>query len=73
MAVTPIPTVAPRTRLTGQAQVDFLRAAVDLYARGESVRAIAAASGRSYGAVYRALVGAGVELRSRGSRRPAGR
>lgn len=39
------------------------------YTRGESIRALAAATGRSYGFVHRVLCESGVHLRPRGSPR----
>lgn len=46
-----------------------IRQAVDAYAAGQSIRAVAAQLGRTYGAIHRALDRAGVEFRERG--RPA--
>lgn len=40
-----------------------------LYRSGESIRALAAATGRSYGAVHRILIERGVQLRGRGGAR----
>jgi len=48
------------------------RVATDLtkrYARGESIRSLAAATGRSYGFVHRVLRESGVQLRARGGAR----
>jgi len=53
-------------RITGQQRDDL---AVDFgkrYNAGESVRALAAASGRSYGFVHRLLVESGHVMRARG-------
>jgi Helix-turn-helix domain len=54
------------TRVTG---ADRSKLATDLrerYAAGESIRSLAAASGRSYGFVHRILTENGVKLRGRG-------
>ncbi|MEU5549171.1 helix-turn-helix domain-containing protein [Micromonospora sp. NPDC047793] len=42
---------------------------VMLYTSGHSIRAIAAATGRSYGFVHRVLTESGVQLRVRGGAR----
>jgi hypothetical protein len=65
------------TRVTGS---DRSKLATDLKSRydsGESIRALASATGRSYGFVHRLLTETGVKLRgrggaTRGSRRDAG-
>lgn len=49
--------------------MSFTRTVVKGYAKGQTIRALAAATGRSYGAVRGALVAEGVRLRSRGHRR----
>ena len=54
------------TRVTGD---DRSKLATDLKSRydsGESIRALAAATGRSYGFVHRLLTETGVNLRGRG-------
>ena len=54
------------TRVTG---TDRSRLAADLskrYGAGESIRSLAASSGRSYGFIHRILTEMGVTLRSRG-------
>lgn len=54
------------TRVTG---TDRATMAIDLkqrYDAGESIRALAAATGRSYGFVHRILTETGVTLRGRG-------
>lgn len=54
------------TRVTG---TDRSRLATDLkdrYDAGESIRSLAAATGRSYGFVHRLLTETGVKLRGRG-------
>jgi len=59
-------TLKKGTRVTGQ---DRNRLATDLrkrYDAGESIRALASSTGRSYGFVHRILTETGVELRGRG-------
>jgi hypothetical protein len=54
------------TRVTG---ADRTKLASDLqkrYSAGESIRALAASTGRSYGFIHRILAESGVALRSRG-------
>jgi hypothetical protein len=61
--------IAPRQRLTGPAAVKFVQWAKAQYEYGAAIRMIAAASGRSYGAVHRTLAQAGVQFRRRGGDR----
>lgn len=59
-------TLKKGTRVTGP---DRSKLATDLkkrYDSGESIRALATATGRSYGFVHRILTETGVELRGRG-------
>lgn len=59
-------TLKKGTRVTG---ADRTKLAADLkkrYDAGESIRALAAATGRSYGFVHRILTENGVSLRGRG-------
>lgn len=59
-------TLKKGTRVTG---ADRSKLATDLrkrYTAGESIRALAAATGRSYGFIHRLLAESGVALRSRG-------
>jgi hypothetical protein len=59
-------TLKKGTRVTG---ADRAKLAADLkkrYDSGESIRALAAATGRSYGFVHRILTESGVSLRGRG-------
>ena len=61
------------TRVTG---TDRSKLASDLskrYGAGESIRSLAAATGRSYGFVHRILTETGVALRGRGGRPQAER
>ena len=59
-------TLKKGTRVTG---ADRSKLASDLqkrYSAGESIRALAASTGRSYGFIHRILAESGVALRSRG-------
>lgn len=59
-------TIKKGTRVTG---ADRTKLASDLqkrYKAGESIRALAAATGRSYGFIHRILSESGVSLRGRG-------
>lgn len=59
-------TLRKGTRVTG---ADRSKLAADLknrYDAGESIRSLAAATGRSYGFIHRILTEIGVELRGRG-------
>ena len=59
-------TLGKGTRVTGE---DRSKLALDLknrYLAGESIRSLAAATGRSYGFIHRILTEAGVALRGRG-------
>jgi hypothetical protein len=59
-------TLRKGTRVTG---ADRTKLASDLqkrYSAGESIRALAASTGRSYGFIHRILAESGVALRSRG-------
>ena len=53
-------------RITGQQRDDLAADFGKRYKSGESVRALAAASGRSYGFVHRLLVESGHVMRARG-------
>ena len=57
---------ARATRVTGDAREQMSRDLVARYRAGESIRELAASTGRSYGFVHRILSDAGVELRGRG-------
>jgi predicted transcriptional regulator len=57
---------ARATRVTGEARVQLSRELVARYRAGESIRELAASSGRSYGFVHRILSDSGIELRGRG-------
>jgi len=65
-AVAETTTLRKGTRVTGE---DRNRLATDLrdrYDAGESIRSLAAATGRSYGFIHRILTETGVVLRGRG-------
>lgn len=54
-------------KLTGLSRARLASALAELYEEGESIRALMARTGRSYGAVYRLLtIDAGITLRRRG-------
>ncbi|PDP84466.1 hypothetical protein CQJ94_27730 [Glycomyces fuscus] len=55
-----------RTRLAGEDRSALAAQLKSRYDAGESIRMLAAATGRSYGFVHRLLSEAGVELRGRG-------
>jgi predicted transcriptional regulator len=54
------------TRITGDAREQLAADLRKKYDAGESIRALAEASGRSYGFVHRILTESGVSLRGRG-------
>nr|WP_184790080.1 helix-turn-helix domain-containing protein [Phytomonospora endophytica] len=58
-------------RLVATGRAPLARDLVQRYAQGESVRAFAADTGRSYVFVHRLLVEPGVRLRARGGGRKA--
>ncbi|MFF3698970.1 helix-turn-helix domain-containing protein [Streptomyces sp. NPDC002221] len=53
-------------RITGAARNQLTDELAKAYASGQSIRAIAVDTGRSYGFVHRLLTEAGVTLRGRG-------
>lgn len=58
--------LAKGVRITGDLRTKIAKDFVTRYEAGESIRSIAADSGRSYGFVQGLLKDAGVEFRSRG-------
>ena len=58
-------------RLTGARRDQLAKELAAAYASGQSIRQLAAETGRSYGAVHRLLVDNGVSLRGRGGPRRA--
>ncbi len=59
-------TLRKGTRVTGPERSELATRLRDRYDSGESIRALAAATGRSYGFVHRLLRETGVTLRARG-------
>lgn len=60
---------SPGTRLTGENREKATRRAVDLYAQGATIQAVARDLGRSYGLARELLIEARVPLRARGGGR----
>lgn len=60
------PLIAKGARITGSARTDLAADLKKRYEKGESIRALAAATGRSYGFVHRLLVDDHAALRQRG-------
>ncbi|GLZ78891.1 hypothetical protein Afil01_36980 [Actinorhabdospora filicis] len=56
-------------RIVGAERATLARNLVQRYSQGESIRALATATGRSYGFVHRVLTESGVQLRQRGGAR----
>jgi Helix-turn-helix domain len=54
------------TRVTGSERDKLAAELKGKYEDGESIRALSASTGRSYGFVHRALTESGVDLRGRG-------
>lgn len=63
---TAAPTVAKGARITGNARANLTADLKKRYEKGASIRALASATGRSYGFVHRLLVDDHVVLRHRG-------
>ena len=53
-------------RIVGSERQTLAKDLVKRYTSGESIRALAASTGRSYGFVHRVLTESGVQLRQRG-------
>jgi hypothetical protein len=66
-------TLKKGTRVTGADRSKLATALVRRYDSGESIRSLAAATGRSYGFVHRILTETGVTLRGRGGATRSGR
>ena len=66
-------TIAPATdkgrRIVGAERATLAKDLVKRYSSGESIRALASSTGRSYGFVHRVLTESGVQLRQRGGAR----
>src|SRR6185369_3246997 len=56
-------------RIVGSERQSLAKDLVKRYTSGESIRALAASTGRSYGFVHRVLTASGVQLRQRGGAR----
>ncbi len=56
-------------RIVGAERQTLAKELVRRYNSGESIRALAASTGRSYGFVHRVLTESGVQLRQRGGAR----
>lgn len=61
-----IETLAKGTRVTGSERSQLASELRRRYDEGESIRSLAAATGRSYGFVHRILIESGANLRGRG-------
>lgn len=59
-------TLRKGTRVTGTERAELADELKKRYDNGESIRSLAASTGRSYGFVHRLLTEAGVTLRGRG-------
>lgn len=56
-------------RIVGAERSTLAKDLVKRYSQGESIRTLAAATGRSYGFIHRVLTESGVQLRQRGGAR----
>jgi hypothetical protein len=56
-------------RIVGTERQSLAKDLVKRYTSGESIRALAASTGRSYGFIHRVLTESGVQLRQRGGAR----
>lgn len=59
-------TLSKGSRITGSARTKLAADLKRKYEKGQSIRALAESTGRSYGFVHRLLVDSGVSLRGRG-------
>ncbi|MFI0483627.1 helix-turn-helix domain-containing protein [Actinomadura sp. 9N215] len=59
-------TMSRGTRVVGEERLRLAKVLAPRYQSGESIRDLAAETGRSYGFIYNVLKEAGVELRGRG-------
>jgi hypothetical protein len=70
MAATSTATTAEKgRRIVGAERATLAKDLVKRYTSGESIRALASSTGRSYGFVHRVLTESGVQLRQRGGAR----
>jgi hypothetical protein len=59
--------IEPYQKLTGEERASLAAELAAFYQRGDSIRALMARTGRSYGAIHRLLtIDAGITLRPRG-------
>jgi hypothetical protein len=69
MAATATTSTEKGRRIVGAERQTLAKDLVKRYTNGESIRALAASTGRSYGFVHRVLPESGVQLRQRGGAR----
>src|SRR3954466_7202581 len=69
MAATATTSTEKGRRIIGAERQTLAKDLVKRYTNGESIRALAASTGRSYGFVHRVLTESGVQLRQRGGAR----
>lgn len=69
MTATGITSPEKGRRIVGPERETLAKDLVKRYTDGESIRALAAATGRSYGFVHRVLSESGIQLRQRGGAR----
>src|SRR2546423_10045588 len=69
MAATGTTTTEKGRRIVGAERQTLAKDLVKRYTSGESIRALASSTGRSYGFVHRVLTESGVQLRQRGGAR----
>ena len=69
MAATATASTEKGRRIVGAERQTLAKDLVKRYSSGESIRALAASTGRSYGFVHRVLTESGVQLRQRGGAR----
>src|SRR5258705_11400424 len=69
MAATATTSTEKGRRIVGAERQTLAKDLVKRYTGGESIRALAASTGRSYGFVHRVLTESGVQLRQRGGAR----
>jgi len=65
-----VPELPPVTVIAGEYRAEVAQEFRKEYERGNSIRSLAEASGRSYGFVHRLLGESGVQLRGRGGSFP---
>ena len=70
MAATGTTATEKGRRIVGAERQTLAKDLVKRYSSGESIRALASSTGRSYGFVHRVLTESGVQLRQRGGNHP---